>query len=134
MEQPALAKDERFTTNVARTRNHVAIDDIVAAWCASLPLAALSGRLDKEEVPFSKVYSIADVVADPHLQARGAVIELQDAELGSIPAPAAVPRFVGRSATVPSVGPRTGQDNAEIYGALGVSPADLAALGRSKVV
>lgn len=134
MEQPSLASDERFTTNVARTRNHVAIDDIVAAWCASLPLAALSERLDKAEVPFSKVYSIADVVADPHFQARGAVIELQDAELGAIPAPAAVPRFVGRTVAVPSVGPRTGQDNASIYGALDVGAAELERLQSARVI
>jgi crotonobetainyl-CoA:carnitine CoA-transferase CaiB-like acyl-CoA transferase len=134
MEQPALAKDKRFLTNVARTRNHVAIDDIVAAWCASLPLAALSERLDKEEVPFSKVYSIADVVTDPHFQARGAMVQLHDPELGSIPAPAAVPRFVGRSAATPSIGPSTGQDNESMYGALGLSTADLAALAAAKVI
>ena len=55
MGQPALAEDPRLKTNVERTRNHVLIDDLVAAWCASLPLASLSERLDQHEVPFSKV-------------------------------------------------------------------------------
>jgi len=134
MEQPALAADARFATNVQRTKHHVEIDDIVAAWCATLPLAALAERLDQHEVPFSKVYSIADVASDPHFQARGALIELQDPELGAIPAPAAVPRFVGRTSELPCVGPRTGQDNEAVYGALGVRGDELARLREGRVV
>lgn len=89
MHRNDLAADPRFSTNVLRTDNLVAIDDIVAAWCRGLTLAELSARLDREEVPISKVYSIADVQADPHFRARGATIELMDPVLGAIPAPAA---------------------------------------------
>lgn len=135
MEQPQLAADPRFANNVSRTQHHIAIDEIVAAWCASLPLDVLADRLDKNEVPFSKVYSIADAVADPHFQARGAYIELHDAALGAIPVPAAVPRFIGRaSPPVPCVGPATGQDNAAILGAIGISEAELAGLKSRNVI
>jgi crotonobetainyl-CoA:carnitine CoA-transferase CaiB-like acyl-CoA transferase len=134
MEQPALATDPRFSTNVDRTRHHVEIDDIVAAWCMSLPLQALSVRLERHDVPFSKVYSIVDVMEDPHLRARGALIELQDPELGSIPAPAVVPRFVGRASSVPAVGPRTGQDNEAVFGAVGVGPEELERLRSRRVI
>lgn len=134
MEQPALATDPRFSTNVDRTRHHVEIDDIVAAWCVSLPLQALSIRLERHDVPFSKVYSIVDVMEDPHLRARGALIELQDPELGAIPAPAVVPRFVGRTSSVPAVGPRTGQDNEAVYGAAGVGPEELERLRSRRVI
>jgi crotonobetainyl-CoA:carnitine CoA-transferase CaiB-like acyl-CoA transferase len=135
MEQPQLAADPRFAGNVARTQNHVAIDDIAAAWCASLPYAALAQRLERHEVPFSKVYSVADAVADPHFRARGAFIELQDEELGAIPAPAAVPRFVGRDpGPVPAVGPRTGQHNEQVYAALGLSAEELDQLRRARVI
>ncbi len=134
MGQPELAADPRFQTNVERTRHLMAIDGIVAAWCASLPLSALSAQLDAAEVPFSKVYSIADAVQDPHFQARGAFMELQDAELGPIPAPGVVPRFVGRVAPEPGVGPATGQDNAAVYGGLGLSADQLDQLRAARVV
>ena len=134
MAQPALASDPRFTTNVERTRHHAAIDDIVAAWCAGLSLQALSAALERHEVPFSKVYSIADVMEDPHYRARGAMVELQDPELGAIPAPAAVPRFVGRTAEALATGPRTGQDNAAIYAAIGIAPDDLERLRSQGVI
>lgn len=129
-----LEKNEAFITNVRRTENLVAIDDIVASWCNNLSFAELSTRLTREDVPFSKVYSIADIKADPHFKARGATIELMDPMLGAIPAPVAVPRFTGRTADVPCVGPDTGQDNAEIYGELGLDVAQLDALVAAKVI
>mgnify|MGYP003576827152 CR=1 FL=1 len=134
MEQPALPSDPRFGTNVQRTKHHVEIDAIVAAWCASLPYAALAERLERHEVPFSKVYSVADVLEDPHLRERGALLEMQDPELGAIPAPAVVPRFTGRESRVPTVGPRTGQDNEAVYGGLGIPPEELQRLRALRVV
>lgn len=134
MGREAMATDPLFDTNVHRTENLVALDAIVAGWCRSLPFAELAQRLAREEVPFTKVYSIADVQEDAHLRARGAFIEMQDAKLGAIPAPAAVPRFVGRHGAVPAVGPETGQHNADVYGALGLSAADLAALRQRRVI
>lgn len=135
MEAPVLADDPRFASNVERTRHHVEIDAIVADWAARHPFDALAARLARHEVPFSKVYSIADAMDDPHFRARGSFIELQDPQLGAIPAPAPVPRFVGRAAgAAPSVGPRTGQDNAAVYGALGLGAEDLARLREGGVV
>jgi crotonobetainyl-CoA:carnitine CoA-transferase CaiB-like acyl-CoA transferase len=134
MGQQELATNQAFVTNVRRTENLAAIDDIVAGWCSRLTFAQLSECLEREEVPFSKVYSIADAQADPHFKARGATIELMDPVLGAIPAPAAVPRFTGRTAGVPSVGPDTGQHNAQVYGELGLGAAQLAALAAAKVI
>lgn len=134
MDRSELPRDPRFDTNVHRTQNLVALDQIVANWCQGSTLDQLSARLNAEDVPFTKVYSIMDVEQDPHFRERGALIELNDPILGPIPAPAAVPRFTGRIATIPSVGPDTGQDNAEVYGALGVREPQLAALRDRKVI
>lgn len=132
--QPQLAADPRFIGNAARIRHLEALDDIVAAWGRSLPFAEIAQRLEREEVAFSKVYSIADVQADPHLRAREAFIELQDPQLGAIPAPGPVPRFPGRHFDIPAVGPQTGQDNAQVYGALGLTPEELDALQAAEVI
>jgi crotonobetainyl-CoA:carnitine CoA-transferase CaiB-like acyl-CoA transferase len=134
MGNESLASDPRFATNVQRTANLAPLDAMVAEWCANLPLGELSARLDREEVPFTKVYSIEDVQQDPHFRARGTMIVLQDPELGAIPAPAAVPRFTGRVAPVPGVGPATGQHNAQVYGPLGCDDAKLAELRERKVI
>ena len=80
------------------------------------------------------MYSIVDVQQDPHFRARGTMIDLQDPLLGAIPVPAAVPRFTGRVAGIPCVGPDTGQDNAQVYGALGVTEQQLVSLHERKVI
>ena len=134
MDQEALAQHARFATNVQRTANLVELDGIVATWCRGHGDAEVAARLEREEVPFTKVYSIADVQADPHFRARGALVDMVDPELGTIPVPAPVPRFPGREAPALSVGPATGEHNAEVYGALGLTATDLDDLRRRKVI
>jgi crotonobetainyl-CoA:carnitine CoA-transferase CaiB-like acyl-CoA transferase len=130
-----LLADTRFADNAARIRHLEALDRVIADWCASLPFAELATRLDQEDVPYSKVYSIADLQTDPHMQARGAFIDLPDEQFGTVPAPAAVPRFVGREPTQPpATGPRTGQHNRAVYGDLGLTDAQLVALREAKVI
>ncbi len=134
MERPDLAADPRFAGNPQRVRHLDALDDIVARWCAGLDHEALGARLDAHGVPFSKVYSIADVLDDPHFAERRAIVRLPDDELGSLPAPAAVPRFSGHAPPPPRTGPRVGQHNAEVYGALGLDEAQLASLRAARAI
>ena len=133
MGEPALCEDPRFATNPQRMQHLDDIDGRIARWFAAHDYASLSQLLEQHSVPFSKIYSIADVVDDPHFQARGAIVRLPDAELGSVPAPAAVPRF-GSLPEAPRTGPATGEHNDEIYGALGLTPADLAALKAAHII
>lgn len=134
MERADLAVDPRFDTNVHRVDHHLAIDAIMTAWCGSLTLDDLARRLEAEEVPFTPVYSIANVLDDPHFRARGSFIELEDPELGVIPAPRAVPRFAGHVPPVPRVGPRTGEHNLTLLTELGLSEAELAILKAQHVI
>ncbi|CAB5674917.1 Bile acid-CoA hydrolase [Delftia tsuruhatensis] len=120
MEQPALAADARFADNAARIRNLADIDAIVARWCRERDFAQAAQALAAREIPFSRIHSAQDTLADPHFAARGSFITLADDALGALTAPAPVPRFTGRTAPSPRTGPATGQDNAAIYAALGL--------------
>lgn len=124
MERPDLLTDPRFVSNLERTRHLESLDTILAGWCRSLPLKAIQQKFDAAEMPYSQVNSVSDAMADPHFQARGAVIELPDADLGSVPAPCVVPRFTGRTRSAPATGPATGEHNASFYAALGLSPEE----------
>jgi crotonobetainyl-CoA:carnitine CoA-transferase CaiB-like acyl-CoA transferase len=86
------------------------------------------------DAPFQKVYDVADVLADEHFKARGAITRLPDPELGSVPAPAAVPRFSGLPQIVHRTGPGIGEHNAEVYGELGLGPADLERLRAGGII
>lgn len=134
MDRPDLLTDPRFANNVLRTQNLIALDDILAAWCRSCPLRVIQEKFDAVEMPYSQVNSTADAATDPHFQHRQAIIHLPDRDLGTVPAPCIVPRFVGCEREVPSTGPATGQHNEEVYGALGLSLADQARLRSQGVI
>lgn len=129
-----LLKDPRFADNANRLKHGDDIDALVADWCKSLTLAELQQRLTEFEVPHSKIHSIADTLADPQIQARQAVIQLPDPELGEIPAPCVVPRFSNYQASTPRSGPAVGEHNDEVYGELGLDAATLAGLRERGVV
>ncbi|WP_028602388.1 CaiB/BaiF CoA transferase family protein [Ottowia thiooxydans] len=129
-----LAEDPQFATNEQRMQNLEQLDARIAAWCKGLPFAELEVLLDRHDVPHSKVYSIADSLRDPQMLSRGAFIDLVDPQLGAVPAPAPVPRFVGRESQRLSVGPDTGQHNEEVYGDLGLTAQDLRGLREAGVI
>jgi crotonobetainyl-CoA:carnitine CoA-transferase CaiB-like acyl-CoA transferase len=129
-----LADDARFRRNPSRVQHCAVLDPMLADWFAARPYAEVVKTLDAAEVPYSKAYTIDDILADPHFKAREAIIRLPDDELGSVPAPCIVPRVVGRASTAPRSGPAVGQHNAEVYAALGLDAAALDALRRDGVV
>ncbi len=134
MERTDLLTDPRFANNLDRTRHLVALDQEIAAWCQQHPMAHIMQRLDAQEAPYSRVNSIAQAAEDPHFLARQAVIDLPDADLGSVKAPCIVPRFVGRSLPVPHTGPQRGEHSEAFYSALGLSAQDLADLRSSQSI
>ena len=85
-------------------------------------------------MPFSKVYTIADIEQDPHYRARQAIVRLPDPDCGSLPAPCIVPRIVGREMPIPRTGPSVGEHNAEVYAEFGIDAARLASLRAERVV
>jgi crotonobetainyl-CoA:carnitine CoA-transferase CaiB-like acyl-CoA transferase len=129
-----LLEGDRLASPAARMEHSDEVDAVVADWCRSLPLAAIQIILTRHEVPHSKVYTIEDVVQDPHVQARQALIELPDPALGHVAAPCVVPRFSNHQAITPRSGPDLGEHNVQVYGELGISSEELARLKALGVV
>jgi crotonobetainyl-CoA:carnitine CoA-transferase CaiB-like acyl-CoA transferase len=86
-----LADDPALATNPGRVARQVEIDSAISAWTRTLPAAEVVARLDAAAVPASTLYTVADMVADPHYQARGLI---ERVEAG------------GRPLALPSTGPR----------------------------
>jgi crotonobetainyl-CoA:carnitine CoA-transferase CaiB-like acyl-CoA transferase len=118
----------------ARNVNSEAVNELVGQWCASLPFEEIASRLKAVDAPFHKVYDIADVMNDAHFKARGAITRLADPDLGSVPAPAAVPRFSGLPQIVPRTGPAVGEHNVEVFSEIGLDAQDLAQLRDKGVI
>ena len=132
--RPEWVQDERYATNPARVRNMRELDlELMQRYGAGC-FEEISARLERMEIPFSKVNSIADVAQDPHFIAREAIIRLPDPDYGSLPAPCIVPRVPGREMPIPRTGPSVGEHNAQVYGEFGLGVAELARLREDKVI
>jgi crotonobetainyl-CoA:carnitine CoA-transferase CaiB-like acyl-CoA transferase len=129
-----LLEGDRLATSASRLQHSNEVDGIVADWCLSLPLAEIQDILTRYEVPHSKVYSIEDLVNDPHVQARNALIQLPDPDLGHLAAPCVVPRFSNHTSVTPRSGPGVGEHNEEVFGEFGVGAEELARLKSLSVV
>ncbi|SPS01627.1 CaiB/BaiF CoA transferase family protein [Cupriavidus taiwanensis] len=134
MDAPQLAQAPEYASNAGRVRHIEALDGCIAEWFAAQPYAAAAARLEHCQVPFSKVFSIADIVEDPQMVARQAIVRLPDADLGTVPAPCVVPRFSGYAPPSPRTGPDVGEHNAQVYGQLGIGEEELARLRAEGVI
>lgn len=66
-----MADDARMATNAGRVEHEATIDQVLSQWSASLSSIDALRLLEEAAVPAGPINSIADVVADPHFQARG---------------------------------------------------------------
>ena len=110
------------------------LDRIVGDAIARLTLDELRTRLHAHEVGFSPIYDAADVFADPHFIAREAIVRVPDHELGDIRMQGVVPRFSETPVSVRHAGPSLGQDNDQVYRALGLTGDNLKKLRDDKII
>jgi crotonobetainyl-CoA:carnitine CoA-transferase CaiB-like acyl-CoA transferase len=75
-------------------------------------------------VPCGPVYNYAQLFADPQVRPRGLVQYASDPDLGEVPH-IRTPIKIDEGVRVRSVAPKLGQHNAEIFGRLGVSEAEI---------
>jgi crotonobetainyl-CoA:carnitine CoA-transferase CaiB-like acyl-CoA transferase len=132
--RPEMATDPRLADNAGRVVHEAEIDAAIAAWTASLDATDVLQQLEAASVPAGPIYSVADMMQDPHFNARGLFQEVEiDGKPLKIPA---IPPFL--SATPGGTmwpGPGVGAHNQEILGGmLGLSDAALEALQREGVI
>ena len=135
MGQPALAQDARFATATTRSAHVDEIDDLIAHWTSARPLAELEQVLEQAAVPAMRIFTIADIFADPHYRARGAIVRAPDPELGTVAMAQAVPRLSQTPGAVRHAGHRLGEDSRTVLRDwLGLDSAALDALQASRVI
>jgi succinyl-CoA--D-citramalate CoA-transferase len=135
MKREELITDPRFATQAARGQNREVIDAIVSVWSAEHALPDLLAQLEAATIPVGPVYSIADIVKDPHYHARDMLLTLHDRILGEVRMPGIVPKLSETPGEVRSTGPALGEHNAEVYGTLlGLSAEALADLTSRGVI
>jgi formyl-CoA transferase len=135
MGRPELADDPRFVTHGARGTNQDEIDAVIAEWTATIDRDTLLARLDDAGVVAGPINTVADIVDDEQLRARGMLVEHPDERVGrTVLGPGVVPMLHGTPGSVRTAAPpRPGHHNDEVFGALR-DPEALARLREAGVV
>ncbi|ETA07240.1 CaiB/BaiF CoA-transferase family protein [Gordonia alkanivorans] len=137
MGRPELATDERFADHTARGRNQDELDVMIGEWSEQYSAEKLTEVLSAAGVVVGPVNTVAEVVADPHLRARGMIAEHYDeGAQRTVLGPGVVPQFSDTPGGIRNAGPPTpGCDNEAVYGEmLGLSSADLTELREGGVI
>jgi formyl-CoA transferase len=131
MGRPELSSDDRFATHSARGRNQDELDKLIGDWAADKHPGEIVEVLTDAGVVAGPIKTVAEVVDDPQLRARGMLVEHYDERIGRpVLGPGVVPQLSATPGGVRSAGPaRPGQHNHEVYvGLLGKTPGELQAL------
>lgn len=132
--RPEMAEDARFADNTGRVTFQREIDDAIAAWTGTLDSADVLENLAEASVPSGPIYSVEDMMRDPHFRARG-LFEQVEVNGKSLKIPAMVPKLSETPGRTDWPGPETGAHNQEIFGArLGLSDVELDALRSRGVI
>jgi formyl-CoA transferase len=137
MDQPELVTDERFVDHLARGRNQDEIDAIISEWAAQRQPGDIIDTLSAAGVVAGPINTVAEVVRDPQLLARGMLVEHYDERIErNVLGPGVIPVLSATPGGVRSAGSaHPGQHNAEVYGQLlGLGAEELARLTEQGVL
>jgi crotonobetainyl-CoA:carnitine CoA-transferase CaiB-like acyl-CoA transferase len=134
--RPELASDERFRSHRGRAANRAEINRIVAAWVAARSCEEVLGALGSEgaRLPCARVTSPEELLDDPQLRARGMLERHPHPRIGEVVFHGNPLHIEGTQPRARALAPDLGQDNAEIYGELGLDAETLAGLAERGVI
>ncbi|MCL4744677.1 MAG: CoA transferase [Burkholderiaceae bacterium] len=118
MKRPDLLEDPRFSSIRARGEmaNVRVLDALVAEWSRTIDALELEESLHAAEVPSARVYTIADIFADPQYQARGMLVSVPHPSLGHTVQMGVVPRLSGTPGAILRTGCEVGADTDRVLG------------------
>ena len=129
-----LLEDPRFSTNDARVAHNDLVDAALARAIGERTLDEMLHRFETLDLTAAPVYDIADIIKDPHVVARSILVDVPDADLGTVRMTAPTPRLADTPASVRWAGPPLGAHNRDVYASLGLDAAEIDELERDGII
>jgi crotonobetainyl-CoA:carnitine CoA-transferase CaiB-like acyl-CoA transferase len=130
-----LLERPEFKNNAARLENRDALNDELNGWLSQRELKETLDQLIPAGGVVGPVYDAAQIMDDPHYQAREDIIDIDDPELGLTKMVGVVPKFSETPGAVEHAGPVVGEHNQYIYESwLGLCEEELAEMNRQGTI
>jgi len=129
-----LAEDPALAHNDGRVPQTGMIDAAITAWTIQHDLDHVLAVLEQAGVPSSRIFTAADIHADPHYRARDMINEFKLPDGRPIEIPGIVPKLSETPGSTRWLGPKLGEHTAEVLAGLGIGAEELAALRTAGVL
>ncbi len=123
-----LGQDPALAGNGGRVQRVAEIDAAIGSWAALRSVTEVLNALDAAAVPAGRIYTVADIAADPHYQARGMIETVQLADGTRLLVPGIVPKLSRTPGEHRRNAPELGQDTDAVLSAIGLTAAQIQAL------
>ncbi len=123
-----LAEDATLADNAGRDARREELYALIDAWVAQHDEAAVLATLAAAEVPASRIYSVADMFADPQFLAREMLHTVKLPDGRDCRMPGVVPKLSATPGGSEWIGPALGEHTDAVLAGLGYDEARIAAL------
>lgn len=132
--RPDLGADPQLADNAGRVGRVDEIDAAIGQWTAQRPVSEVLSALDAASVPAGRIYTIADIAADPHYRARGMIDEITMDDGTKLAVPGIVPKLSETPGAHRRNAPRLGQDTDTVLRDIGLTAQQIAALKERGII
>jgi formyl-CoA transferase len=132
--RPDLRDDPALARNDGRAAQMQRIDEAISQWTQQKNLSEVLEAMEKAEVPAGRIYSAADIAADPHFAARGMIQEVLAGDGEPLKVPGVVPKLSATPGAIRSAAPKLGEHTDQVLKDLGYSPQAIEDLKKSKII
>jgi formyl-CoA transferase len=129
-----LGNDPALGDNAGRVIRVAEIDAAIGEWTAQLTVAQVLEALDKAAVPAGRIYTVADIAADPHYQAREMIQQVQMEDGTSLAVPGIIPKLSRTPGSHRRNAPNIGQDTDAVLQEMGLSVEQIQVLKDKGIV
>lgn len=129
-----MANDPQLARNDGRVPRTAEIDGAIQTWCDTQTIDSALEILKAADVPAGKIYSVADMMTDPHFLARNMFEQHAFKDGTPIKLPAITPKLSETPGETRWLGPTLGEHNDQVLYSLGYDEAQIAQLRHDKVI
>jgi len=134
IDRPDLANDPGLADNTGRVARVAEIDAAIGNWTATRSVDAVLTVLDAASVPAGRIYTVADIAADPHYRAREMIQTIQMDDGVDLDIPGVVPKLSRTPGSHQRNAPTVGQDTDGILQSMGLTASQIAKLREKGIV
>ena len=136
MGRPELSADPRYATHVARGAHQGELDALIETWTREHTIDEVEALMLAASIPAGRVYKAPDLVADPHIAAREAIVDVPHPRWPGLKMQGVFPKMSATPGAIRSIAPQVvGQHNDEVFrGELGLGDDEMMALAKAGAI